>query len=84
MGYISKRQIINFPLFYLTEIMKPDMSETLHRLRDYCSKIPVQADIAVSRCIQVWLQFYIIIQSQYNLITSVFRFHFNVKKCSLR
>ncbi|XP_050730840.1 conserved oligomeric Golgi complex subunit 7-like isoform X3 [Eriocheir sinensis] len=35
------------------DIVKEDMAETLCRLREYCGKIPTQAEAAAERCIQL-------------------------------
>ncbi|KAK8402668.1 hypothetical protein O3P69_000783 [Scylla paramamosain] len=35
------------------DIVKGDMGETLRRLREYCGKLPSQAEAAAERCIQV-------------------------------
>ncbi|KAG7170047.1 Conserved oligomeric Golgi complex subunit 7-like [Homarus americanus] len=35
------------------DIVKADMAETLRRLREYCSKLSNQADVAAERCLQL-------------------------------
>lgn len=39
--------------YMISDIVKNDMAETLRRLREYCSKLSSQAEVAAERCLQV-------------------------------